>query len=742
MREERKRGGAADEGDTFTPQINKRPSYLGTSKPNGGDSLDMLAGQRDPNDPMEQPLPGSRPQGAATPQQPPNQMSGSSFRGAPSPGSDALGNEMKKFPQQAKEQQQQPNNNRGNSNGVSQYQEDNTYVPYERQQQAIGGGAGSNKNASYNAAKEADDLFMNNLRSENGASKTNSGSKRGSSGPGWNDDVTTSGAFEVPKGAGGGSMAISGRRAVPSQRRVSSDVPNETNTAHTSSTVSNNTRPMRRGAPDWNTNTELQFGDDSSPSTSTLKKLTPRSPRIDGSDLTPPKMSKEVSQVRSRLSLLKSKMRRSESSGGARSAAAGGYDENEDGDEENSGNGYSSNAPKSAPQGRLRASFAGTGSKVSGGVTNSPRGGNVNNMGISMTASHNGTSNNYSEQSSMSMNGSGIRAAPRQANGSSAGAVASRRRVEEREPTRLDNNYIQDNNVPQQQQQQQQQKVQPRNKPTMSSSRPQYNNEYDDDGNNEYQIPSRPPPAGSSSSANNVYNSPAPPNMAADPYGESDGGGEQIACPDCGRKFNPGPFEKHVKICAKVFMQKRKTFDSTKMRIQAVVQDNPELAQILAKKQKEEKALAAKEARRNAAGGAATGTKGVAVAGGGGASKGPRAMAPPQQEEPIGAKGGAMPKWKQQSKAFRDSMRAAREITEAIEKGAPLPPPVMSAPDPSLIPCPHCGRRFNEKAGERHIPQCQNIKARPTALKRGVGGGGGINGQVVATKKGTGGKFH
>ena len=724
----------------------------------------MLAGQRDPNDPMEQPLPGSRPQqmnaaATTTPQQPPQQMNGSSFRGAPSPGSDALGNEMKKFPQQAKEQQQQHhNNNRGNSNGYSQYQEDNTYVPYERQQQqqqqqqAAGSGfGGNNKNASYNAAKEADDIFMSNLRSDPVAAKTNSGSKRGTSGPGWNDDVTTTGAFEVPKGGGlGGSMAISGRRAVPTQRRVSTDFPNETtNTAtHTSAPTVTNSRPTRRGAPDWNSNTELQFGDDSTPSTSTLKKLTPRSPRIDGSDLTPPKMSKEVSQVRSRLSLLKSKMRRSESSGGARSAAAGGYDENEDGDEENSGNGYSSNAPKSAPQGRLRASFAGTGSKVSGGVTNSPRGGNVNGMGISMTASHNGTNSHYNEpSSSMSMNGNGIRAAPRQANGSigNGTGTVSRRRAEEREPPRLDNNYIQDNSASRQQPQQQQpppqpQKVQPRNKPMMSSSRPQYNNEYDDDdGNNEYQIPSRPPPAGSSSSASNVYNSPAPPNMAADPYGESEGGGEQIACPDCGRKFNPGPFEKHVKICAKVFMQKRKTFDSTKMRIQAVVQDNPELAQILAKKQKEEKALAAKEARRVAAGGASTGTKGVGGAGaGGGAPKGPRA---PPAEEPIGAKGGALPKWKQQSKAFRESMRAAREITEAIEKGAPLPPPVMSAPDPSLIPCPHCGRRFNEKAGERHIPQCQNIKARPTALKRGVGGGGGINGQV-ATKKGTGGKFH
>ena len=38
----------------------------------------------------------------------------------------------------------------------------------------------------------------------------------------------------------------------------------------------------------------------------------------------------------------------------------------------------------------------------------------------------------------------------------------------------------------------------------------------------------------------------------------ADGPNEQIECPDCGRRFNPGPFEKHVKICKKVFMDKRK----------------------------------------------------------------------------------------------------------------------------------------------------------------------------------------
>jgi hypothetical protein len=58
--------------------------------------------------------------------------------------------------------------------------------------------------------------------------------------------------------------------------------------------------------------------------------------------------------------------------------------------------------------------------------------------------------------------------------------------------------------------------------------------------------------------------------------------GEQHECPDCGRKFNSGPFEKHIKICKKVFQQKRKVFDSTKMR----VQDNPELVNILKTKSK------------------------------------------------------------------------------------------------------------------------------------------------------------
>jgi hypothetical protein len=41
----------------------------------------------------------------------------------------------------------------------------------------------------------------------------------------------------------------------------------------------------------------------------------------------------------------------------------------------------------------------------------------------------------------------------------------------------------------------------------------------------------------------------------------------------------------------------------------------------------------------------------------------------------------------------------------------------ISEPDPDLVPCEHCGRRFNETAAERHIPICAQTKHR-TMLKQ------------------------
>jgi hypothetical protein len=319
-------------------------------------------------------------------------------------------------------------------------------VPYERNQPAAAAAAaaaGGNRNSSYNPAKEADDIFMSNLRSDG-----HGGPSRRAAGPGWNDDITTSGAFDAPKAGTGGA-----RRMPQRQRPADSDAapPN----ARTSQAPPRRANP--NPLPEWSTDFDnMPVGGQ--------KKLTPRSPRpgdtstgpqlgigigigLGGSDLTPPKMSKEVSAVRSRLSLLKSKMRRSESSGGARSSVgtfslitfhsvfgchcrllsdheyvmAGTGSSYEDPDENSSG--YSSNAPKSAPQGRLRNSYAGPASKGNGGG------------GVAAGGGGGGYGNGYGHAEEeedgyqpMSMMGSGIRAAPRGRADGGGGAAAGRRR--------------------------------------------------------------------------------------------------------------------------------------------------------------------------------------------------------------------------------------------------------------------------------------------------------------------------
>ncbi len=42
--------------------------------------------------------------------------------------------------------------------------------------------------------------------------------------------------------------------------------------------------------------------------------------------------------------------------------------------------------------------------------------------------------------------------------------------------------------------------------------------------------------------------------------------GRLIDCHDCGRRFNEQAIQKHRKICKKVFIEKRKTFDIAEQR--------------------------------------------------------------------------------------------------------------------------------------------------------------------------------
>jgi hypothetical protein len=161
-----------------------------------------------------------------------------------------------------------------------------------------------------------------------------------------------------------------------------------------------------------------------------------------------------------------------------------------------------------------------------------------------------------------------------------------------------------------------------------------------------------------------------------------------LDCSICGRRFREEVLSRHAQSCSRN-QKKRKPLDMRAKRMDAEARDL---------------ALNAKMESRKS-----TAAKGGSGGGGGGGS--------------AGASGGAGKDWKRESEALRDAIRNAREVTTAIKEGGPLPAYQPSGPDPSLIPCPHCGRRFNKKAADRHIPQCKNIIARPSRLSAGSGRG-------------------
>jgi protein-arginine kinase activator protein McsA len=190
--------------------------------------------------------------------------------------------------------------------------------------------------------------------------------------------------------------------------------------------------------------------------------------------------------------------------------------------------------------------------------------------------------------------------------------------------------------------------------------------------------------------------------------------GNLVACRNCGRKFSGASYVKHARICAKVFTQKRKVFNSAKQRIQGT----------------DLEAFYKQSVRRGA--GSSTAAPRSSGAGAGTTGKG------------AGASQSGMPKWKLDSMRFRAAMRQARAVTKAQAQskatGVPLhlllPPPKASsgsgggfgegggygAEDAGDgLRCPTCGRTFSQKAGERHIPQCKNIISKPTRLLKGSG---------------------
>ena len=203
-----------------------------------------------------------------------------------------------------------------------------------------------------------------------------------------------------------------------------------------------------------------------------------------------------------------------------------------------------------------------------------------------------------------------------------------------------------------------------------------------------------------------------------------------IPCIECGRKFNEKAYEKHRKVCNNVFNSKRKVFDSTKARMTGT-----DLAQFNNMNKDNKKN---NKKNRNTNANANNHNKN-------------NSNNHDDDREITGAMK-KIPKWKVQSEQFRAIIKQNRLISEAEKTGKPLSSVPTVKPklpsgyidgnggvlDDDLIPCPNCGRRFNEKAADRHLPICKNIKAKPKSLQRGGGTRLGVGSRNMEKKKGRG----
>ena len=147
--------------------------------------------------------------------------------------------------------------------------------------------------------------------------------------------------------------------------------------------------------------------------------------------------------------------------------------------------------------------------------------------------------------------------------------------------------------------------------------------------------------------------------------------GELFPCGRCGRKFNEKSLAVHERVCAKVFSAKKK-------KEEVAAEDDEELQ--------------------------ARGSK-----------------------KPVAVSSG-LPKWRKQSQELRLAMQRGRgagsdspSIADRFEPSMGGTADYGGAQDDGLVMCPHCERRFNEKAAERHIPKCNDIRSKPKTLRKGEG---------------------
>lgn len=149
------------------------------------------------------------------------------------------------------------------------------------------------------------------------------------------------------------------------------------------------------------------------------------------------------------------------------------------------------------------------------------------------------------------------------------------------------------------------------------------------------------------------------------------------ACQYCQRNFNEERLSKHEEVCRKMTTKKRKIFDASKHRV---------------------KGTEAEKYIRKGKGTSSVAPKTVLAA-----------VKPAQTAANSGEK---KSNWRKKHEEFIAAIREAKKVQAYLAKGgklSDLPPPPPSE-NPDYIQCPHCSRRFNESAAERHIPKCANMQ--------------------------------
>ncbi|XP_030370945.1 zinc finger C2HC domain-containing protein 1C [Scaptodrosophila lebanonensis] len=142
-------------------------------------------------------------------------------------------------------------------------------------------------------------------------------------------------------------------------------------------------------------------------------------------------------------------------------------------------------------------------------------------------------------------------------------------------------------------------------------------------------------------------------------------------CRFCGRSFHSERLQKHEAVCQRTMFTKRKIFDASKQRVKGT----------------ESEKYVKRPMHR---------------------AQSQYSSAAQQMSLSTGVKKN---NWRKKHEEFIQSIRAAKQVQAHLARGgklSDLPPPPPSE-NPDYIQCPHCGRRFNQQAAERHIPRCATM---------------------------------